>query len=73
MDSEEKLPVIYPVDPDLADDGSGRRLDLKVGFKMASWFSIEYVLGVRRLPLLVDNGQVWHGLLGSFAFNLIGG
>ena len=32
MDSEEKLPVIYPVDPDLADDGSGRRLDLKVGF-----------------------------------------
>lgn len=48
-------------------------LDLKVGFKMASWFSIEYVLGVRRLPLLVDNWQVWHGLLGSFAFNLIGG
>jgi hypothetical protein len=46
-------------------------IDLKVGFKMTKWFSLEYVLGARRQPLLVDKWQIWQGLLASFAFNLI--
>jgi hypothetical protein len=46
-------------------------LDLKLGLKVNKWFSVEYVLGVRRQPLLVDKFQVWHGLLASFAVNVI--
>jgi hypothetical protein len=44
---------------------------LKVGFKIAKWASLDYVLGVRRLPLLANVVQVWNGLLVSFAFNVI--
>ena len=46
-------------------------LDLKVGFKVSQWFSLEYVLGVRRQPLLIDRFQVWHGILASFALTVI--
>jgi hypothetical protein len=46
-------------------------LALKLGFKMAKWASLDYVLGVRRLPLLADVVQVWNGLLVSIAFTVV--
>jgi hypothetical protein len=46
-------------------------LSLKLGFKMAKWASLDYVLGVRRIPLTADVLQIWNGLFVSFAFSVV--
>jgi hypothetical protein len=46
-------------------------VSLKLGFKLSKWASIDYVMGVRRFPLLVDVVQAWNGLMFSFAGNIL--
>jgi hypothetical protein len=46
-------------------------VNFKLAFKVASWVSLEYVLGVRRLPLLSEKVQVWNGLLASFDYTIL--
>ena len=33
--------------------------------------ALDYVLGVRRIPLIADVTQIWNGLFVTFAFNVI--
>ena len=46
------------------------KVDAKLSVKLASWVSLDYVLTVRRLPLIVDEWQVQNGLLLSAGFSL---
>lgn len=39
--------------------------------KLAKWASLDYVLNVRRIPLVLDAWQVQHGLLLTTGFNLL--
>ncbi len=43
----------------------------KVSVKLAKWASLDYVLNIKRIPLVLDEWQVQHGLLLSTAFNLL--
>ena len=46
-------------------------IDAKVSVKLASWLSLDYVLSVKRLPLITDEWQVQNGLLLTAGFNII--
>lgn len=43
-------------------------IELKLGVKLASWASLDYVLSAKRLPFLTKDWQVQNGLLLSVAF-----
>ena len=43
----------------------------KVSVKLAKWASLDYVVSVKRVPLVVDAWQVQNGLLLSSSFQLI--
>jgi hypothetical protein len=47
------------------------KIDGKLSVKLASWLSLDYVLTVRRLPLILDEWQVQNGLLLTAGFNLL--
>ncbi len=42
-----------------------------LSIKLAKWASLDYVVTVRRIPLIVDLWQVQHGLLLTTGFNLL--
>lgn len=46
-------------------------VDGKISIKLAKWASLDYVVGIKRVPLVVDAWQVQNGLLLSSAFQLI--
>ena len=45
-------------------------IDAKVSLKLASWLSLDYVLSVRRLPLITDEWQVQNALLLTAGFHI---
>ena len=70
------FPFFNSIDPLTKGLGSYDRtinydIQLKVGVKLAKWASLDYVLGIRRIPLLADVTQIWNGLFVSFAFNVV--
>ena len=42
-----------------------------VSVKLSSWAKLDYVVNVRRIPLVLDDWQVQHGLLLTTGFNLL--
>lgn len=46
------------------------RIDAKLSVKLLSWLSLDYVLGVRRIPLILDDWQVQNGVLLTAGFKL---
>jgi len=70
------FPVYNSIDTQLRGLGSYEKtisydVQLKVGLKLAKWASLDYVLGIRRIPLIADVTQIWNGVFISFAFNVI--
>lgn len=47
-------------------------VDAKVSVKLASWLSLDYVLAVRRLPLILDEWQVQNNVLLTAGFDISG-
>jgi len=47
-------------------------VDAKVSVKLASWLSLDYVLSVKRLPLILDEWQVQNNLLLTAGFDIAG-
>lgn len=60
--SEQKL---TGVDAMTTEIGAG------ISVKLAKWASLDYVLTVRRIPLVLEQWQVQHGLLLTTGFNLL--
>ena len=48
-------------------------ISLKLKMKLTQWFSLDYVLGVRRMPLLEPDFQIWNGLVASFTLEIVNG
>jgi hypothetical protein len=48
-------------------------MSLKLKFRISDWFSLDYVVGARRMPLIEDSFQIWTGLLASFTVRILGG
>ncbi len=68
--------VLYPFVTSAETDLEGAELTnvelgLRMGYKLAKWASLDYVLSAKRLPLIVDVWQVQNSLLLSAAFNLL--
>lgn len=52
-------------------DALNTDLSGKVSVKLARWASLDYVVSIKRIPLILDDWQVQHGLLLSTAFSLL--
>lgn len=46
------------------------RIDAKLSVRLASWLSLDYILAVRRIPLILDDWQVQNGVLLTAGFKL---
>lgn len=47
-------------------------IDAKISVKLASWLSLDYVLSVKRLPLILDEWQVQNNVLLTAGFDIAG-
>jgi len=47
-------------------------IDAKISVKLASWLSLDYVLAVKRLPLILDEWQVQNNVLLTAGFDISG-
>ena len=66
------FPVVSNVDTDFEGlDALNSDLSGSVSVKLAKWASLDYVLSIKRVPLVLDEWQVQHGLLLSTAFSLL--
>ncbi|MCB9535511.1 MAG: DUF3078 domain-containing protein [Myxococcales bacterium] len=66
------FPFLTNADTDLEGlELTNVELGLRMGYKLAKWASLDYVLSAKRLPLIVDVWQVQNNLLLSAAFNLL--
>ena len=71
------ISLLYPI---LGDGDTGERsaaglnseVAAQVSLKLAAWFSLDYRFSGRRIPLLVDDWQLFHGLLFTSSFALLG-
>ncbi len=76
MTYEATLNLFYPVSSSAETDFSGidalnTDLSGKVSFKLSGWASLDYVLGVRRLPVILDDWQITNGLILTAGFSLL--
>lgn len=66
------FPVISTATTELAGlDALNSDLTGSVSVKLARWASLDYVLSIKRIPLVLDEWQVQHGILLSTAFSLL--
>mgnify|MGYP002631908729 CR=1 FL=1 len=71
-----KATFFFPVISTATNDFDGldalnSDLSGSVSVKLAKWASLDYVLSIKRIPLVLDEWQVQHGLLLSTAFSLL--
>ena len=46
-------------------------LTAKLSVKIAKWFSIDYVLTAKRIPLILDDWQIQNGVLATAGFDIL--
>jgi hypothetical protein len=51
-------------------DATNVEISSKLSLRLASWASLDYVLEVRRVPLVVEDWQIQNGLLFTAGFNV---
>lgn len=73
---EATLNFFYPVasSSDIEFDGLdalNTALTGKVSVKLSGWASLDYVVGVKRLPMILDEWQVSNGLILTAGFSLL--
>ncbi len=73
---EATLNLFYPVSSSSEIDFNGldalnTDLSGKVSFKLSGWASLDYVLGVKRLPVLLDEWQITNGFILTAGFSLL--
>lgn len=52
-------------------DALNTELTATLSIKLAKWASLDYVVNIKRIPLILDDWQVQHGLLLTTGFNML--
>jgi hypothetical protein len=65
-------PILTKSEQDLSGlDAMTTELQATLSVKLAKWASLDYVVNIKRIPLVLDTWQVQHGLLLTTGFNLL--
>ena len=73
---EATLNLFYPISSSSDHEFDGLKalntdLSGKVSFKLSGWASFDYVLGIKRLPVLLDEWQITNGFILTAGFSLL--